>query len=435
MNYGELKTLLPEDILIKIFERGGSKFIKKMRPVCKYFLEVGNSPLFRGITPEQRRIVDEACSRDSDHFMNIIRSAVGWIPTFPAAYTITCGTGTGKTLIGLFIMKRWVDEGHKVLLVLSPSHITSWTKEIDKWSEIYTLPKYKIFHKSYMGKDLSIPEDVSILIVSCFTKSTGDIYDAIVDNGSFTRCFTDESKKIPSFIKSYCINIDDFYGINLNATKGIVTGIRSKEKDEFLPDKPSLLTICTKTHKPIESYKRRIENNSSKRILVSYDTCFKDTFENEEYFIGNGMKLVERNEVLEKFMREGDEKRVLYAPTNFISKGHNIYPSFIYWFIGYFSFSSKTLNQLIGRAWRHGSKWKNVKVMIFCPKDMIPKVNTACAMYVEKCTNFNSKDLNFYVKGISRYLHCSTMEERRIYNRIRGEGRRMYGEMTFQMKD
>jgi len=362
-----LKLCAPRHVMYQIFDNIRSKRDRRaMKCVCTWFNEAGKDHAMRGnITYQQLQVVDKALSITSDYFSTQRR--------FPAKCNITCGVGSGKTLIAMYIISRWVADGHRVIIALPPGRFMIWEEEWLKWQEKYSIPAMAIYHPS-RNKSVNIPLTPVVMTSTGININFGHYNDStpiatrqrkiIQHADEFTRGFTDESKITP-YIFSYLKETnDDFLALNLDASRGIVSGIGSHAEDIDLPLLPET-TVYIRNGYDINKILEAVRKSNAWRILICYngiDYEMRDKLKTLYPFIGTEVPTKKREEMLREFVKEGN-KRVLIAPVSYISKGHNIYPQEIYYITR--NHSVALLYQLLGRAHRHGSPWSKVSVYVY----------------------------------------------------------------------
>lgn len=428
MEYTDLRTLLPYDIMIQIFRKTDNYTKKVLASTCKYFNLVSKDPFIASLTEKQRIIISRCLE-----VVPSVHSGVG------AGNTVTCGTGTGKTLIAMFVIKKWVEQGHRVLILLELPQMQVWRDEWDKWRKMYDLPEFTIYHQSNIKvkskateeeiRDAySLPSSPVIAIskripTGYVDTPSGRIFSNLMRNRTqFTRYFADEASSLGSIywdLTRYIINgmfrqTIPHVILNLNATKGIRGIGWDIGEDEDLPGRPrgyiksktfdrnfgreiNLDWECTDTtniKNSVKSLTKDINGDHSTRILVCHninEDVFRDQIlsiwkvKGKVEIIKTSMSLGKKQKIMDWFKEGGDEKKILVSRDTFACKGHNIFPQSLYYLIGDRPMY-KILSQLYGRVWRHGSRWKKVKIINYNydPSSINPYILTYVSQLPDK---------------------------------------------------
>lgn len=392
--------------LVRIYEiLGPSREADALRCVNKHFYEIGNHPCLRKLTERQKRIIEEivqltedkfqeiAQQRKREHAIHVIRyrnekNRYGTY-TIPAKYVVTSGTGTGKTLIGLYAIKTWRDQGHTILICTNPTQFYIWMDEYKKWCQRYELPEMKVLHPSYTTKaqlqKMTIePGDVVMVSDALKDKDVAKegtpsaiIFNLIKKSANIiTRGIMDEHNVQPKASAYIAWENPEYFCISMNATKNIRSGIGSNEKqtDEELPSRPRMTVHVKYTDIKPEVLQYYYDCTKGERNLICYENetsvmgGYHEKTPLTDYEFLTKMTTITKKEttkkridILEKF-KQGKVTE-LVAPIRFMSKGHNVYPDTMYILVNC-NLHRNTLYQLIGRVYRYGSPWRETNVHI-----------------------------------------------------------------------
>lgn len=376
--------------LIRVYTYANKDTCKTLRCVNKYFNEVGMHPTLAQLTNRQIRLLEQIRKLDKIKFQEHVdkyrRDTGRYSYVIPYNYVVSSGTGTGKTLLGLYTIKTWHDEGHTVIITTGPTQFSIWQDEYKKWKDRYNLPEIKILHGEYL-KNKQLPEiemgDV-LLVSNAIHESHGPntfsskLLRLLQTNAMMiSRGITDEIDVMPTAMRKIALENEEFYSIVMNATRPLTYGIGSKEGhiDEQLPDKPNMdVHIQRLKFNDLENY---LTNNKGKQNLIVYMHESGVYVNNNNTvplrdigFLQNITKIVSKDsnkkklEILRKF--KDREINDLLVPLNFIAKGHNIYPDTLFILGSWDMMASKLFYQVLGRIYRYASPYTNVNTHILC---------------------------------------------------------------------
>lgn len=377
--------------LIQIFRYTDRNTCRALRCVSRTFYETGMHPTLKQLTNRQMRVLDQIEQLTKEKFRrHALALRDGKKHIIPKDYVVTSGTGTGKTLMGLYTIKMWYDEGHTIIICTSPTQFYIWEDEYKKWQKRYDLPDMKVLHQDYLKKGklpeiqpgdvLMISDGVRLRTAPRPHTFSAHLIKLLNDNKALiTRAIMDETDRLPNILKSVAIENDEFYGIVMNASRPIKSGIGAKEGhlDGQLPSKPTMnVHIQTITDANLKDY---YDANRGEQNLITYEhehtaylsyqrdvlRLFQLGFLRGKTNILNKDTGKKRITVLKQFKEK--EITELVAPITFISKGHNIYPDTLFILCCSEHTQYKRFYQLLGRIYRYGSPWKHVNVHILIP--------------------------------------------------------------------
>ena len=270
---GFLWEMLPDEIILRIGHYISASYYDLMvsRMICKRFLRIFSDVTLITLTTKQMKTIEKIIEAP---YYNYSRSAVEFNPQT----VISCGVGTGKTVIALNAIRKILDSGRgkKILIVAPEILFYEWKKAFERWCS--NLPDLKEYHSGLSEKeifDIDL-DDYQIVLTknglnvsrfsSCRTtyryygyqsrfkynfskndgktptrqvikKLTGQKWDLII---------CDDMQTIPTFVRGLMYHLTNHYKheyklFSLNASDRRQKNLVNYGVDEELPPKPKLV--------------------------------------------------------------------------------------------------------------------------------------------------------------------------------------------------
>jgi len=368
---------LPEELLLVIGKYLTYVTLSAIRLCSKQCLRVFSDVTLISLTSRQRRTIQKMCESD---MYNYNRSSFEFDPKS----VISCGVGTGKTVIALHAIHRFLNEkGLEKILICAPRMLFPvWQKAFKRWCQ--GLSELREFHTDtevVKKKSVELCQIDGKLIVltknniitssvssrsRCVTKFNFGRLNKHKSNNKKNLSNTewllwnlgsvkwdvivcDDISKTPKFVRALSQNLTqnlkhNFRLFSLNASDRRQKNLVNYGHDDELPDKPKLMVNIysfqrAKTKNELEAIYGKI-----RKILASSQSETKFGIYNGipswiphrkikgedvsqhifcDYKVLNGTAR-EKLALMEKF---GKEYKSLYSgKTNALTKGHNMYP-------------------------------------------------------------------------------------------------------------
>lgn len=405
---------MPDELLLMIGKEVEFGLLTVLKLCSKRFLRVFSDVTLVPLTTKQRNTVSKMTKHDFYNYKSK--------KNFDPKCIISCGVGTGKTVIALNAIQTFIKKKQKVLICTPELLFPVWKQAFVKWCS--NLPKLYEYHVGI--KNVSTISDISdkeIVLTKTGLRCTNSNLQ-FKDMSSNSKkvswnllktkwdvIICDDVQIVPRMIqviqdslreqnhpyKMFCLNAS-------NTRKGNLVNYMV---DEELPDRPKLeVNIYSFQSYDFESIKPILDSDRT-----SFGVCQNQhALRNPRKLFSNYKHLDEykttqaKIEFMQKF---GKKYSALYGGknTNNLIKGHNLYPQEVnYVYKGtfyYASLSFSNIYQLLGRCHRTFSPHKKVymNIILISPsRNDFLKVQYFFAEYLTNTTkNFSS--FSKYLKG------------------------------------
>lgn len=376
---------MPEEVILKIMTHLNFHELILMRNVSKLFLRICSDVTLVKLTTKQMETIETMLNAPNHGILG---------KSFEPKTTVSCGVGTGKTIIALHLIKRMIEAGtaKKILIMVPDSLLYEWKKAFAKWCT--GLPTLCEFHSGIKHSDDIFLDSESVVLtknglqVGAFVKK----YDAgcpvetdfnisghraykgnkhiaqQIGSQKWDLIIVDDMQSTPASLRAFVrhlVNIKHpFKLFNLNASDNRKKNLVNYGVDEELPDKPDIdlniysikIPVYTGLHFYYYCEKDRalFYENSKKIILMIKNIVDKSNSKNSflissnidkstsiairenfcpDYYDLNGCSNQNKIKILQKF--ETNEITKIYSQnSSFLMKGHNLYPEEITMIIG-----------------------------------------------------------------------------------------------------